>query len=684
MVIVLEKHISAENKETIRAFLTKNHFRVNEINGDEDTIFGAVGKLGIDPRTVEVLPGIARVIPISKPYKMASREFKKDNTIIEIPNNRGEIIRVGGSKVVSIAGPCAVESREQMMSIARHVAASGAVMLRGGAFKPRTSPYSFQGLGEQGVKLLKEAGDAYGLPVVSEIVSTEHIPLMRDYIDVFQIGARNMQNFELLKRVGELGKPVVLKRGLAATIEELLMAAEYLLSSGTDNVILCERGIRTYEQATRNTLDLSAIPVLRSLTHLPVIVDPSHAVGIRDKIPPMGLAAIAAGADGIIVEVHCDPDKSMSDAAQALYPEQFDKLMRDIDVLAPVVGKEVARIRKSFELKGEGESLPPAPSQALPVSATPPSSAKAGSGKPICAFMGSAGAYADQALNRFFAGAVDKVSFPSFRDTFRSVSEGSSDYAVIPIENSLAGSVYDNYDNLSRFEDISIVGAIMLRIEHSLLAVPGATLEGIKNVYSHPHGFPQCTDFLEKRPDWKLVEAESTATAALLVSQKGSVENAAIASELAARYYNLIELAQGIESNKRNYTRFMVIAHEDAAKIGGTDSGETTEFLFSGDMTKASVIFTTKNKPGALYECLGVFHNLNLNLTRLESRPVHGAPWQHSFYADIDISGKAGNENAESADGIARAKSIVEEALAELKTKTESIRLLGLYRERDC
>jgi prephenate dehydratase len=292
--------------------------------------------------------------------------------------------------------------------------------------------------------------------------------------------------------------------------------------------------------------------------------------------------------------------------------------------------------------------------------------------------MGSAGAFADQALNRFFAGDVDKVNFPSFRDTFRSVSEGSSDYAVIPIENSLAGSVYDNYDNLSRFEDINIVGAITLRIEHSLLAIPGATLDGIKNVYSHPHGFPQCTDFLEKRPDWKLIEAESTATAALLVSQKGSVENAAIASELAARYYNLIELAAGIESNKRNYTRFVVIAHEDAAK------NTRAEFEFSGDMTKASVIFTTKNKPGALYECLGVFHNLKLNLTRLESRPVHGAPWQHSFYADIDISGKAGNENAESPEGIARAKSIIEEALAELKTKTENIRLLGLYRERDC
>ena len=228
------------------------------------------------------------------------------------------------------------------MAVAERVAAAGAVMLRGGAFKPRTSPYAFQGLGEEGVKILRQAGDAFGLPISTEIVSAEHIPIMRDYVDVLQIGARNMQNFELLKKVGALGKPVILKRGLSATIEEWLMAAEYLLASGTDNVILCERGIRTYEKATRNTLDLSAIPVVRSLTHLPVIVDPSHGVGIRDKVPPMGLAAVVAGADGIIVEVHCNPEKALSDGAQTLYPEQFEKLMRDIDVLAPVVGKEVA------------------------------------------------------------------------------------------------------------------------------------------------------------------------------------------------------------------------------------------------------------------------------------------------------------------------------------------------------
>ena len=309
MVIVLKNDVSENEKKNIKTLLKSKNFKINEVKGDESTILAAVGRLAMDIREVEVLPGVEKVVPISKPYKLASREFKPENTVVGIPNNRGQIIRIGGSRLVSIAGPCAVESREQMLEAAAAVSASGAVMLRGGAYKPRTSPYAFQGLGEEGLKYLKEAGEKYGLPVVTEIVDAEYIPVMESNgVDVYQVGARNMQNFELLKRLGKLGKPVILKRGLCATIQEWLMSAEYLLSSGTDKVILCERGIRTYETATRNTLDLSSIPVLRSLTHLPVIVDPSHAVGVRDKIPPMALAAVAAGADGIIVEVHCHPE----------------------------------------------------------------------------------------------------------------------------------------------------------------------------------------------------------------------------------------------------------------------------------------------------------------------------------------------------------------------------------------
>jgi 3-deoxy-7-phosphoheptulonate synthase len=341
MVIVLEKGIPQQEKEGLKDFLIRNNFRVNEITGDEETIFGAVGKLSIDPREVEILPGVARVIPISKPYKMASREFKKDNTIVEIANSQGQKLRIGGNRFVSIAGPCAVENKEQITEIARQVAMSGACMLRGGAYKPRTSPYAFQGMQEEGLKILKEAGEKFGLPVVTEIVSSEHIPHMLNYdIDILQIGARNMQNFELLKKVGSLGRPVILKRGLSATIEEWLMAAEYLLSAGTNDVILCERGIRTYEKATRNTLDLSAIPVLRSLTHLPIIVDPSHAVGIRDKVSPMALAGVAAGADGIIVEVHNDPKAALCDGAQSLDLNQYKSLMEKLGAMSSHFGKK--------------------------------------------------------------------------------------------------------------------------------------------------------------------------------------------------------------------------------------------------------------------------------------------------------------------------------------------------------
>ena len=339
MVIVLKKNISEEDKNNIKKILTDKEFKLNEVIGDEDTILAAVGRMSMDIREVELLRGVSKVIPISKPYKMASREFKPEDSIIEIPNNRGQVIRVGGQRLIAIAGPCAVESREQIDRIASSVASSGVVLLCGGTFKPRSSPYSFQGLGLEGLRYLREAGDKYGLPIVTEIPSPELIPLINGYTDVFQIGSRNMQDFDLLKKVGATAKPVILKRGYTATLEEFLMSAEYLLASGTDSVILCERGIRTFEHATRNTLDLSAIPILRSLTHLPIIVDPGPAVANRDRIPPMALSAVAAGADGIMLDVHDDPGKALVGGAQSLLPSQVDKIMHDIEALAPVLGK---------------------------------------------------------------------------------------------------------------------------------------------------------------------------------------------------------------------------------------------------------------------------------------------------------------------------------------------------------
>ncbi|MBD5442666.1 MAG: 3-deoxy-7-phosphoheptulonate synthase [Treponema sp.] len=591
----------------------------------------------------------------NKPYRLASLEYKRERTVVDVPNSRKQIIRIGGSRIVCIAGPCAVENREQIMEIASAVAASGAVILRGGAYKPRTSPYSFQGLGEEGLKLLKEAGDKFGLPVATEIVDTSLVPIMEKYgVDVYQIGARNMQNFELLKKVGILRKPVIVKRGLSATIEDLLMAAEYLMSSGTEKVILCERGIRTFERATRNTLDLSAIPVLRSLTHLPIIVDPSHAVGIRDKIPPMGLAAIAAGADGIIVEVHCNPEKALSDGPQALLPNQFDKLMHDIEALAPVLGKAIAHIK-------EISSAP------LNSNADKSSDDKKTEKKDhiICAYSGNRGAYAEQAIERYFdSDKIFKQEEPSFSEVFQAVTDGKADYGLIPIENSLAGSVYENYDNLSRFSDVSIVGSITLNIRHALLGVIGGSLESIKNIYSHPQALSQCKKYLEAHPEWKHIEATSTATAAKMVSKLDSQENAAIASPVNASLYKLETLCEDIEDNPGNFTRFVVIkANNSATKYKNSNVTPKT----------ASIIFKTKNEPGALYHCLGVIDEFNLNLSRLESRPIQGEPWKYWFYADIDLSANAETHTEK------EVKAHVDSAIETLKRTAEDVRILGIY-----
>lgn len=653
MVIVLEKNIKDGDKARIKTFLEKNSLKVNEIAGEEETIFGAVGRLGIDPREVEILPGVQRVIPISKPYKMASREFKRENSVINVAG-----VKIGGARLSVIAGPCAVESREQIFESAARIAESGAVMLRGGAYKPRTSPYAFQGMGEEGVRLMKEAGLAYGLPIVTEIVSSEHISAMIDYVDVYQIGARNMQNFELLKKVGALGKPVILKRGLSATIEEWLMAAEYLLASGTEDVILCERGIRTYEKATRNTLDLSAIPVLRSLTHLPIIVDPSHAVGVRDKVAPMALAAVAAGADGLIVEVHPNPEVAMSDGPQSLYPQQFEKMMRDIEVLSPVLGKSISR-------------RPIAPEKQIRLDKASPCgtarSLAANREKPItCAYSGDRGAYAEQAIVRYFDDAAIAVPQANFTEAIHAVLDGKADLAMLPIENSLAGSVYENYDNLARFEDVEIVGETMLRIDHSLLGVEGASLDTITTVYSHPQGFAQCSEFLQEHREWKHIETFSTSSAAELVAQAQDPTKAAIASEKAAPIYKLHSIKAGIETNPRNYTRFVLVAR-------------TGEYQCDSP-NRASVIFSTANQPGALYHALGLFMKNGLNLTKLESRPIPGEPWNYRFYANVALP-EGVSSSVVSGEYIKAALQEMQKISHE-KGAVQEVRILGLYNEK--
>ncbi len=338
MVIVLEKNIADKQIENIIKHLEDFGFSVHKSTGVEQIVLGAIGvKPDFDTRNVKIIDGVAEVYRITEPYKLASRSFQKENTVITIKG-----IPIGGNEVMMMAGPCSIESEEQIFTLAEIVAKSGAKILRGGAFKPRTSPYAFQGMGEEGLKLIRKAADAYKLLVITEVMEIAQIDLIGKYTDIYQIGARNMQNFSLLKELGKTNIPIMLKRGLSATIEEWLMSAEYILSNGNRQIMLCERGIRTFETATRNTFDLSAIPVLQKKSHLPVAADPSHATGLRDKVLPMARAAVAAGADAIMVEVHHQPEKALSDGPQALLPEQFTELMKQIRLIAEVIGRKIA------------------------------------------------------------------------------------------------------------------------------------------------------------------------------------------------------------------------------------------------------------------------------------------------------------------------------------------------------
>ncbi len=336
MLIVMQPNVTEDKVQKVVDFIKEKGFEAHISRGSDHTVIGAVGRKVIDKRDIELLDGVREVIRISSPYKLVSRVFKETDTIIDVKG-----VKFGGGNIGIIAGPCTVESYDQMDITAAELSKYGVRALRGGAFKPRTSPYSFQGLGEEGLKILREVADKYNMIVTSEVMEVSQIPLFIKYVDILQVGARNMQNFNLLKSLGEIRKPILLKRGLSATIEEWLMSAEYIMSGGNREIILCERGIRTFEKATRNTLDLSAIPVVQKLSHLPIIVDPSHATGLRYAVDPMSKAAIAAGADGLIIEVHHSPETAVCDGAQSLYLQQFDELFTEIKGLASVIKKKV-------------------------------------------------------------------------------------------------------------------------------------------------------------------------------------------------------------------------------------------------------------------------------------------------------------------------------------------------------
>ncbi|MBM4172295.1 MAG: 3-deoxy-7-phosphoheptulonate synthase [Ignavibacteria bacterium] len=335
MVIILEKNATEVQIKNVIKHLEDYGFEIHQSQGVERTILGAIGvQPNFDTRKIKILEGVSDVYRVTSPYKLASRSFHEDNTVIKIKN-----VEIGSQNISLMVGPCSIENEAQIFRLAEVVAKSGVKILRGGAFKPRTSPYSFQGLGEEGLKLIRQAADQFNLLVITEVMQIDHIDMIYKYTDILQIGARNMQNYSLLKELGKVDKAVMLKRGIAATIEELLMSAEYILASGNKNVILCERGIRTFEKYTRNTFDLSAIPVIHKKSHLPVIADPSHATGIRDQVPPMARAAVAAGADGIMIEIHDDPENALSDGPQALLPDTYLNLIAELKLIATAIGR---------------------------------------------------------------------------------------------------------------------------------------------------------------------------------------------------------------------------------------------------------------------------------------------------------------------------------------------------------
>ncbi|WP_438314851.1 3-deoxy-7-phosphoheptulonate synthase [Candidatus Caldatribacterium sp. SIUC1] len=577
----------------------------------------------------EVLPAsfVERVIDLETSFQLAHRAFLPQGTVVRVGD-----VAIGGETVVVIAGPCAVESQDQLFRTAEVVRRFGGHILRGGAFKPRTSPYSFQGLGEAGLEILARARERFGLPVVTEATSPENAELVAAYADMIQIGARNMQNFELLKKVGMLRKPVLLKRGMSATVEDLLLAAEYVLSLGNFQVVLCERGIRTIERFTRNTLDLTAIPVVKELSHLPIVVDPSHGTGLREKVIPMARAAVACGADGVMVEVHPEPERALSDGPQSLRFEQFRKLMRDLEVISVLVGRELKREDIAGTVLCSGRtSGGPNPE------------------KPRVAFLGEQGSFSSQVARRSFGEDVELLPCQNFREVFEQVVSNKATHGVVPLENTITGSIHHNFDLLLEFPETFIVGERFIRVSQHLGLYPGTAKDTLRVLFAHPQGFAQCGKFLERLRGVRIINVGSTEEAARRTAEFGP-GSGCISSDEAIAKYGLEKVEEDIEDNPRNFTRFIIIA---------------TRFEPLPEHDKVSCVFALRNYPGALYEALGVFARRGVNLLKLESRPFIGRPWEYLFYVDWE-----GNLVEEK----------YQQLLEELKTRSTFLRVLGSYR----
>jgi len=620
LIIILARVLEEKEKDDLQEGLKKKGIRLHFLEvGKEKTI--AVTEKSFPVQ--EWIPShwLERIVEVDTPFQLANRAFTSSRTVIRIKD-----VEIGGDTLTVIAGPCAVESRDQLFRIAEVVKRTGAHILRGGAFKPRTSPYSFQGLGEEGLEILARAREEFGLPVITEATSPENAYLVAQYADIIQIGARNMQNFDLLKRVGSLGKPVLLKRGMSATIEDFLLAAEYILSLGNFQVILCERGIRGIEKMTRNTLDLTAIPLVKDLSHLPIVVDPSHGTGLREKVIPMARAAVACGADGVMVEVHTHPEEALSDGPQSLYPEQFRRLMNELEVVSILVGKELRKHRE----QPRAESSVATPSHPLRV-----------------AFLGEVGSFSSQVARRSFPEA-EPLPCGNFREIFEKVQERIAAYGIVPLENTITGSIHHNFDLLLEFPQIFVVGERFIRVSQHLGIFPGTSRDSLRVLFAHPQGFAQCSRFLESLRGVKVMNVGNTEEAARRAAEFGE-GSGCISSEEAILKYGLHIVEEEIEDNPRNFTRFIIIS---------------TSFQPSQDHDKVSCVFALENRPGSLYEALGIFARRQVNLLKLESRPQPGKPWEYLFYIDWE-----GNLKEE----------CYRELLTELSAKAIFLRVLGSY-----
>jgi 3-deoxy-7-phosphoheptulonate synthase len=621
MILVLKPGIGEAEIRAVEEAVKKAGGSPVLIEGKERSVVAVIGAAKVDPREFELIPGVSQALRVSKPYKLASREVKAEDSVVHVGD-----VSIGGDRLVVMAGPCSVENRKMLLESAQRLSAMGVTVLRGGAFKPRTSPYAFQGLGEEGLKILAEARDLTGMKIVTEVMAPDKVELVARYADILQIGARNMQNFDLLKECAQIHKPVLLKRGLSATIDEWLQSAEYVLSATKNrDVILCERGIRTFETSTRNTIDLNAVPVLHERTHLPVIVDPSHGTGVRAYVSPMAMASVAAGADGVMIECHPDPEKALSDGPQSLTFDMVERLIRDLEVIAPVMGKRLDLLTKRPAARHTTKRV-------HHVEAV--------------AFQGEHGAFSEKAAKQFFGDAFKTSPTPSFRDVFERVASGECPYGMLPVENTLGGSIHQNYDLLVEY-DVQIVGETKLRVVHSLIANRGVRIDDIKRIYAHPQAAAQCEKFLRQHAAWTVLQVYDTAGSVKMIKEEKAFDAAAIASSDAARRFDMEILKEGIESDPQNYTRFIVIGRTPA-KHGN----------------KISLVYATENKPGALHRTLEVFAKRGVNLSKLESRPIAGKPWEYLFYVDCtgDLHEKA-----------------VAATLKDLKEHITFVKVLGCY-----